>query len=147
MPVISTRRESMAASSLPEPDGLALADHVPEVLLDPAADVLGDGLDERLVGVEALFVEADGLEESDLELGRQVADNAEQASVRERRREREVQEPGELLERLDLREHRGGLLGPHDAHRHDRRARAHGGLDEPAAAEAPQFVAVLVELL
>src|SRR3954462_5323877 len=98
MPVISTRRESIAPDLLPEPDGLALADHVPEVLLDPRADFLGHGLDQRLVGVEAFIAEVDGLEEANLELGRQVAQHAEQAEVRERRREREVQKAGQLLE-------------------------------------------------
>ena len=39
------------------------------------------------------------------------------------------------------------LLGADHAHRHDRRASAHSGLDEAAAAEATQLVAVLVELL
>src|SRR5215217_6561984 len=99
MPVISTRRESIALAFLSEPDGLTLAKHVPQVLLDPRADVLRDGLDERLVGVQALLVEADGLEEADLELRGQVAEHPEQAEVRERRREREVQEAGEPLQR------------------------------------------------
>jgi hypothetical protein len=46
-----------------------------------------------------------------------------------------------------MREDRRGLLGPDDGHRNDRRAGAHRGLDEAAAAEAAQAVAVLVELL
>src|SRR4051812_9216386 len=143
-PVIRMRFES---TPLPEPDRLALGDHVPEVLLDAGPDLVGDGLDERLVFVHALLFELDGLEEAQLELRREIAGHAQQAEVRERGRDREVEEPGEALHQPDLREHRRGLLGTHHAHRHDRRPGAHGGLDEAAAAEAPQPVAVLVELL
>ena len=82
-----------------------------------------------------------------LELGRQVAEEAEQPEVRERRRDREVQEPGQLLQRAELGEHRHRLLRPDHRDRHDRDLRAHRRLDEAAAPEAPQPVAVLVELL
>ena len=44
-------------------------------------------------------------------------------------------------------EHRRGLLRAHHAHRHHRHLGAHGRLHEAAAPEAPQPVAVLVELL
>ena len=86
-------------------------------------------------------------EEADLELRRQVAEHPEQAEVREGRRDREVEQPGEPLQRLDLGEDRRGLLGADDRDGDDRRAGAHRGLDEAAAAEAAQPVAVLVELL
>ena len=86
-------------------------------------------------------------QEAQLELGRQVAEHPEQAEVREGRRDREVEQPGQPLQQLDLGEDRRGLLGPDHGDGDDRRAGAHGRLDEAAAAEAPQLVAVLVELL
>src|SRR4051812_8386380 len=89
----------------------------------------------------------DGLEEADLELGGEVAEHAEQPEVREGRRDREVGETREFRERAQMGEDRRRLLRADDAHGHDRRLRAHGRLDEAAAAEPPQPVAVLVELL
>jgi hypothetical protein len=138
------RFESMP---LAEPDRLALGQHVPEVLLDPGAHLVGHRLHERLVLVHALLVELDRLQEAQLELGRQVAQHAEQAEVREGRRDGEVEEPGQALHQPDLGEDRCRLLRTHHADRHDRRPRAHRGLDEAAAAEAAQPVAVLVQLL
>ena len=67
--------------------------------------------------------------------------------MRERRRDREVQEPGQPLEHADLREHRHRLLRADERDRDDRDLGAHRGLDEAAAPEAPQPVAVRVELL
>ena len=67
--------------------------------------------------------------------------------MRERRRDREVDEAGELLQRAELGEDRHRLLGADERDRDDRRAGAHRRLDEAAAAEAAQAVAVLVELL
>src|SRR5215211_3844102 len=144
MPVTRIRFES---TPLPEPDRLALGEHVPETLLDAGADLVRHRLHERLVLVHPLLVEVDWLEEAQLELRRQEAGHAEQAEVRERRRDREVEEPREPLHDPDLREHRRGLLGSDDADRHDRCLRPHRGLYEAAAAEAAQAVAVLVELL
>src|SRR3954449_9361167 len=86
-------------------------------------------------------------QEADLELGGEVADHPEQPEVRPGWRDREVDEPRESLQRLELREGRHGLLGADDGDRDDRRAAPHRSLDEAAAAEAPQPVAVLVELL
>ena len=86
-------------------------------------------------------------QEADLELGGQVAQHPEQAEVREGRRDREVQQPGQALQHLDLGEHRRGLLGPDHRDGDDRRVGAHRRLNEAAAAEAAQAVAVLVELL
>ena len=57
------------------------------------------------------------------------------------------EQPGQPLQRLDLGEDRRGLLGPDHRDGDDRRAGAHRRLDEAAAAEAAQAVAVLVELL
>src|SRR5215210_9226402 len=99
MPVMRMRFESIA---LAEPDRLPLGDHVPEVLLDACTDLMGHGLDERLVLVHPLLVEVDGLEEAELELGGQVAGHAEQAEMRERRGDREVEEAGEPLHEADL---------------------------------------------
>ena len=128
---------------------VALGEHVVELVLDAGADVVGDALDQAAVVVRARapLVGRDRLEEADLELGRQVAEEAEQPEVREGRGDREVQEPGQLLQRAELGEHRHRLLRPHHGDRHDRDLRAHRRLDEAAAAEAPQLVAVLVELL
>ena len=92
-------------------------------------------------------VEVDRLQEAQLELGRQVAQHAQRAEVRERGRQRHVQQPGELLQQVELGEHRRRLLGAHHAHGHDRHPRLHGRLHEAAATEAAQPVAVLVELL
>ena len=88
-----------------------------------------------------------GGQEADQELRGQVAEHPQQPEVRERGRDREVQEAGEPLQRRDVGEDRRGLLGADDGDGHDRRPRAHRRLDEAAAAEAPQPVAVLVELL
>ena len=95
----------------------------------------------------APLVGRDRLQETDAELGRQVGEPAEQAEQRERRRDREIDQAGELPGEPEVAEDRHRLLGPDDGDGHDRRARAHRGLDEAAAAEAPQPVAVLVELL
>ena len=89
----------------------------------------------------------DRLEEADLELGREVAHHPERPEPREGRRDREVDEPRQLLEERHLGEGGHGLLGADDAERHELRLGAHRGLDEAAAAEAAQAVAVLVELL
>ena len=121
-----------------------------QVLLDPGPDLLGDRLHQRLVvhGLgPAELDRVDRLEEADLELRRQVAEHPERPEPGERRGEREVDQPGQLLQRRDLGEDRRRLLGPDDAHRHELRLGAHRRLDEAAAAEAPQPVAVLVELL
>src|SRR5687768_4489229 len=99
MPVMRIRFESTA---LPEPDRLALCEHVPEVLLDARADLVGDRLDERLVLVHPLLVEVERLEEAQLELRGQVAGHAEQAEVWERRRDREVEEAGQALQQPQL---------------------------------------------
>ena len=56
-------------------------------------------------------------------------------------------QPVSFCSEVDVGEDRRGLLGADDADRDDRRAGAHRRLDEPAAAEAAQLVAVLVELL
>src|SRR3954451_9311522 len=143
-PVMRTRR-------LSKPDGAALAQHVEQVLLDARADLVGDGLDQALV-LPRLVARAEGggghgRQEADLELRRQVARHPEQAEMRERRRQRDVEQPGQPLEGRQLGEDRRGLLGADDGDRDQRRAGAHRRLDDPAAAEAPQLVAVLVELL
>src|SRR3954470_17703087 len=143
-PVMRIRR-------LSKPDGAALAQHVEQVLLDARADLVGDRLDEALVlprlvtGAEV--VGGHGRQEADLELRRQVARHAEQAEVRERRRQRDVEQAGQPLQGRQLGEDRRGLLGPHDRDGDQRRAGAHRSLDEAAAPEAAQLVAVLVELL
>src|SRR4051812_25025275 len=88
-PVMRIRFEVIATRSpSSEPHRLALADHLPDVLLDPRAHFLGNRLDEGLVAVRVGIVEVDGLEEADLELGGQVAEHAEQPQVRERGRDR-----------------------------------------------------------
>ena len=89
----------------------------------------------------------DRLEEAELELRRQVAEHPQRPEPGEGRGEREVDQPGEPLQRRDVGEDRGRLLGADDADRHQLRLGAHRRLDEPAAAEAAQPVAVLVELL
>ena len=110
---------------------------------------MGDGLDEALVLPRrvAQVVGADRVQEADQELRRQEAEHPEQAAVREGRRQRDVQQPGELLQEREVGEDRRGLLGADDGDGDDRRPRAHRGLDEAAAPEAAQPVAVLVELL
>ena len=55
--------------------------------------------------------------------------------------------PVRRCERVDVGEDRHRLLRPDDRDGHDRHPRAHRRLDEAAAAEAAQLVAVLVELL
>src|SRR3954471_4485449 len=134
---------------LAKPDGAPLGQHVDQVLLDARAHLVGDGLDEALVVPRrvAEVVRRDGLEEADLELGGQVAGHAQQAAVRERRRQRDVQQAGQLLQQLELGEDRRGLLGTDHRDRDERRPSAHRRLDEAATPEAPQPVAVLVELL
>src|SRR3954462_11833786 len=102
---------SLSPSPSPEPHRLTLADHLPDVLLDAAPNLVRDRLHERLVGVHPLLVEVDGLEEAQLELRGQVAEHAEQPEGGERRRDREVEKAGEPLKDVDLREDRSGLLG------------------------------------
>ena len=70
------------------------AEHVDELVLDGGADLVGDGLHERLV-LPRLVAEGGVVgrhrgQEAELELGRQVAEHPEQAEVREGRRDREV---------------------------------------------------------
>ena len=81
----------------PEPDRPARAQHVPEILLDPRPHLVGHGLHQRLVLVQAGLVEADRLEEAQLELGGQVAEHPQQPEVREGGRDREVEEAGQPL--------------------------------------------------
>src|SRR3954470_24127568 len=97
-----------------------------------------DRLNERLVLPHAVLAEVDGLEEAQLELGGQEAEHPKWAEPRERRRERGVEKTGQLLQRVDLGEDRSGFLRADDAHRHDRRLRAHRRLDETTASEATQ---------
>ena len=72
-------------SAQPNQTDLRSASMSQQVLLDPRADLVGDRLHERLVLVHPLLLEVDGLEEAELELGRQVAEHPEQPEVRERR--------------------------------------------------------------
>ena len=127
----------------PEPDRLAARQHRVELLLDPAADLLGDRLHEARVLPRLLapLVGRDRLQEADVELRRQVRGPGRQ------RRDRDVDQAGELLERVEVAEDRHRLLGADDRDGHDRRPGPHRRLDEAAAAEAAQAVAVLVELL
>src|SRR3954454_4377312 len=145
-PVTRMRLEWLFSAN---PDRPPLGEHLEQLLLDPRADLVGDGLDESLVlpWRVAEVVGAQRLEEADLELRRQVARHPEGSAVRERRRQRHVEQAGDALQELEVGEDRRGLLGADDGDRHDRRPRAHRGLHEAAAPEAPQPVAVLVELL
>ena len=125
-------------------------EHVVEVLLDLGADLLGEGLHERLVLDRLRPTELDGvdrLQEADLELGRQVAEHPQRAEPRERRGDREVDQPREPPQEVHLAEDRRRLLGADHAGRDQLCLRSHRRLDEAAAAEAPQPVAVAVELL
>ena len=99
-----------------------VGDHLVQLLLDPAADLLGHGLHEALVLVRVLapLVGRDRLQEADLELRGQVAEAAEQAEQRERRRDREVDEAGELAGEADVAEDRHRLLGADDGDGDDR---------------------------
>ena len=89
----------------------------------------------------------DRLQEADPELRRQVAEHPQRPEPGEGRRDREVDEPGEPPQDVDLAEDRRRLLGADDAGRDELRLGAHRRLDEAAAAEAAQPVAVAVELL
>ena len=109
-----------------------------------------DRLHQRLVVDRVGAAEldrVDRLEEADLELRRQVAEHPERPEPGEGRRDREVDQPGEPPQDVDLGEDGHRLLGADDADRDELRLGAHRRLDEAAAAEAPQPVAVLVELL
>ena len=110
--------------------------HRVELLLDPAADLFGDGLHQALVVPRLLapLVGRDRLQEADVEL-RRAGSGAGQAQPREQRRDREVDQAGELLERVDVAEDRHRLLGADDRDGDDRRLRLHRRLDEAAAAE------------
>src|SRR3954452_9577770 len=94
-----------------EPHALSVAEHVEELVLDRRADVVGDGLHQALVLPRLLahLVGAHRRQEADLELGRQVAEHPEQPAVRERRGDREVDEPGQALQQRDVGEDRRGL--------------------------------------
>ena len=121
-----------------------------QVLLDQRPDLLRERLDQRLVLGRLGPTELDGvdrLEEPDLELGRQVAEHPERPQPREGGRDREVDEPGQLPQDVDVAEDGRRLLGADDAGRDDLRLGAHRRLDEAPAAEAPQAIAVAVELL
>src|SRR3954451_16926781 len=144
-PVTRTRRVvTSAGPPLAEPDRLARGEHVDERLLDARAHLVDDGLHQPLVLPRLLahVVGMDGLQEADLELRRQVARHAEQAEVRERRRQRDVEQAGQPLQGGQLGEDRRGLLGADDGDRDERGAGANARLDEAAAPEAPQLVAV-----
>src|SRR3954470_23960173 len=88
-PVTRMRLEWLLSA---KPDRPPLGEHLEQLLLDARADLVGDGLHEPLVlpGRVAEVVGAQGLQEADLELGGQVAGHAEQAAVREGRRQRHV---------------------------------------------------------
>ena len=121
-----------------------------QVLLDPGPDLLGHGLDQGAIVGGLGPAQRDGvdrLEEADLELGRQVGEHPERAEPGEGRRDREVDQAGQLAQEVDLGEDGLRLLGADDADRDDLRLGPHRDLDEAAAAEAAQAVAVLVELL
>src|SRR5215203_6315015 len=146
-PVMRMRREVTARS--PEPDGASAAEHVHQLVLDAGAHLVGDRLHEALV-LPRLVPEAvrgDRRQEADEELRRQVPEHAQQTEVRERRRDGEVEEAGQALQRGDLGEDRRGLLRPDHGDRDDRGTGAHRRLDETPAAEAAQAIAVLEELL
>src|SRR4051794_40354645 len=136
-------RPVMRMRLLSKPDALALAHHLDEVLLDDGADLVRDRLHEALVLPGALveLVGADRRQEADLELRGQIARHAEQAAVRERRRQRQVERAGELLQRGGVGEDRRGPLGADQRDGDDRRFGPHRRLDEPAAPEAAQLVA------
>ncbi len=62
---------------------------------------------------------------------------------REKRGDREVRQPEQPGQQLDVGDHRVDLLGADDRARHDRRLGPQRGRDEAAAAEALQLVAIL----
>src|SRR3712207_1232432 len=103
------------------------------------ANVLGDRLDQAavLVGALAELVRRDRLEEADRELRRQV----------EERAERRVDQAGDALEEGELGEDGHRLLRADQRDGDDRDVGLHRGAHEPAAAEAPEAVAVLEQLL
>src|SRR3712207_833734 len=103
------------------------------------ANVLGDRLDQAAVLVRALaeLARRDRLEEAARELRGQV----------EERAHRRVEQAGDVLQRSEVREDGLGLLRADERDRRDRHPRLERRLDEAAAAEAAQAVAVLEELL
>src|ERR1700761_7029447 len=80
--------------TLAEPDRLTLRNEVVDLRLDALAHLFGESLNQfEVLGVgRAVAVEADRLEEPDLELREQVHEPGGQAEVRERVVHREVDE-------------------------------------------------------
>src|SRR4051794_7227819 len=134
--------------TLAEPDRLTLSRQPIDLALNPRADLLGDRLHELDVVrvARAVSVERHRLEEAKFEFSRQVHERRREPEVRERVVDREVDEPGQLLEQRHVREDRHRLLGAHARDRDYRRPSAQRRLHEPAAAEATQAVALPVQL-
>ena len=86
------------------------------------------------------------VEHLDPELRRKIQEGSERPEQQHVGGDRHVGNVEELGEAVAAGDDRHRLLGPHDHDRDDGHARAHGDLDEAAAAEPPQLVAVLVEL-
>src|SRR5947209_4031733 len=144
-PVIRTRRPM----SLPEPDATALTKHVPERLLQLLADRLRLFHDAAL-RVPLLVrrnVERNGVEDLELELGREVGKRPEQGSEQQVvSGNGEVRQVERARERRRLVEDRHRFLGADDGDRHDGDAGPHRNLDEAAPAEPAQLVAIAVDL-
>ena len=112
------------------------------------ADRLGL-LHDPALGVALLggrHVEGDGIEDPELELRREVGHQAEGSEGHHVGRHREVGHAEDLGQLGDAEEDRHGLLGPDHGDGDHRDARTHGDLDEAAATETPEAVAIGVRL-
>src|SRR4051812_22852586 len=134
---------AIARASLYE-GGTALHQVLVHRALDRVAHALGELEDQRPVlrGVRPVPGRVDRVADRDPPLGggRRRAKGPEQG---DRRRAREERRPGQLGQQRHLPDLRAALPDAADARRGGRRGRARRQLNEPAAAEALQAVAVL----
>src|SRR4051794_10136263 len=126
------------AGNLSEPDGGAACDEPVDFALDLPAHPLGDVLHDREVFrvFGSIFREINGFKEPNLEFCGHIHGPGGESCPRKRVIDREIDQPGETLERADVGEDRHRLLGADHGDRDDRDAGTKGGLYVAAAAEA-----------
>ena len=118
--------------------------HVEDRLLEQRADLLGL-LHDPALGVPVLvgrYVEADGIEHPQLDLGWERCHHAERSEDEEVGGDREVGNAEGLGQCGHAHDHGHGLLRAHDGDGDDGDAGSHRDLDEAAAAEPAQLVPV-----
>src|SRR5512138_460419 len=125
----------------------ALAEEAFDHRLDLRADLIRELVDEQAIvgGGRAEVAEIDGRTELDVPLARQRQE-ASGTEPRKRGRDGDPRDADVLREPRHLAEHRCGFFGTDDGDRNDRRAGAQRELDEAAAPEPLQAVAILPQL-